>query len=185
MINALIADIEERMRKSLQAAQQELLHVRAGRANTAILDSIRVSYYGTPTPLNQVASVAVPEARLITIAPWEKSLVPVIEKAILAANIGLTPASDGNVLRISIPALTEERRKELVKHVRHLAEEGRVSVRNVRRAGLDQAKQMQKNQEITEDDLKRVSDRIQKLTDETIGGLDASLEKKIAEIMEV
>ncbi|MCP4546036.1 MAG: ribosome recycling factor [bacterium] len=185
MIDELLKDVEARMGKSCKATEQEFSQVRAGRASTALLDSIRVDYYGTPTPLNQVASVAVPEARLLTVSPWEKPLLSAIEKAILAANIGLTPGNDGNVIRIPIPPLTEERRKELVKRVKQLAEDGRVAIRNVRRSGIDQAKQAQKGQDITEDDLKRVSDKIQKLTDRFIADLDKVLDGKIAEIMEV
>ncbi len=185
MIDGLLVDIETRMGKTASNTQQEFMQIRAGRASTALLDSIRVDYYGTPTPVNQVATVAVPEARLITVSPWEKNMLPIVEKAILAANIGLTPNNDGNVIRINIPSLTEERRKELVKRVKQLAEEGRVAVRNVRRNGIEQAKQSQKDQGITEDDLKRFSDRVQKLTDRFIGDIDAHLEQKITEIMEV
>jgi ribosome recycling factor len=185
MIDELLSDVEDRMSKSCRATEQEFSQIRAGRASTALLDSIRVDYYGTPTPLNQVASLAVPEPRLITVSPWEKNMLPVVEKAILAANIGLTPGNDGSVIRIPIPQLNEERRKELSKRVKQLAEEGRVAIRNVRRGGIEQAKQAQKDQEITEDDLKRVSDQIQKLTDRFVADVDAALEKKIAEIMEV
>ena len=185
MIDALLKDTGERMLKSCRATEQDFSQIRAGRASSNLLDSIKVDYYGTPTPLNQVASVAVPEARLLTVSPWEKTMLPAVEKAIMAANIGLTPGNDGNVIRIPIPALTEERRKELVKRVKQLAEEGRVAIRNVRRSGIDQAKQAQKGQDITEDDLKRVGDQIQKLTDRYIADLDKVLEEKIAEIMEV
>jgi ribosome recycling factor len=183
MTDALLTDVEERMSKSVSNTEQEFTQIRAGRASTALLDSIRVDYYGTPTPLNQVATMAVPEARLLTVSPWEKNMLPIIEKAILAANIGLTPNSDGNVLRINIPALTEERRLELVKRVKQLAEEGRVAVRNVRRSGIETSKQ--KDQEFTEDDVKRLGDQIQKLTDKGVGKIDSALEKKIAEIMEI
>ncbi len=185
MTDALLADVEERMGKSVTNTEQEFMQIRAGRASTALLDSIRVDYYGTATPLNQVATLAVPEARLITVSPWEKNMLPIIEKAILAANIGLTPNNDGNVIRINIPALTEERRLELVKRVKQLAEEGRVAVRNVRRSGIETSKQQQKDQEITEDDVKRLGDQIQKLTDTGVGQIDEALEKKIAEIMEI
>jgi len=185
MNDPLLADVEERMGKTVRSTEHEFTQIRAGRASTALLDSIRVDYYDTPTPLNQVATLAVPEARLITVSPWEKKMLAVIEKAILAANIGLTPNNDGNVLRINIPALTEERRKDLVKRMKQLAEEGRVAVRNVRRSGIEQAKQEQKDQAMTEDDLKRVSDEIQKLTDRFVGEIEQALEKKITEIMEV
>lgn len=185
MIDELLADVEERMGKTLRSTESDFSHIRAGRATTALLDSVKVDYYGSMTPLNQVASVAAPEPRLLTVSPWEKNMVPVVEKAILAANLGLTPASDGNVVRIPIPPLSEERRKELVKQVKGLAEEGRVAVRNVRRSGIEQAKQAQKSQDMTEDDLKRVSDQIQKLTDQYVADIDVALEKKITEIMEV
>ncbi len=185
MIDELIGDVETRMNKSCKATEQEFSQIRAGRASTALLDSIRVDYYGTPTALNQVASLAVPEARLITLSPWEKNMLPIIEKAIMAANIGLTPSNDGNIIRIPIPPLNEERRKELSKRVKQLAEEGRIAVRNVRRGGIESAKTAQKGQDMTEDDLKRVSDQIQKLTDKFVGEIDVALEKKIAEIMEV
>lgn len=185
MMDMMLQDIETRMGKTVQNTEQEFSQVRAGRASTALLDSIRVDYYGTPTPLNQAATVAVPEARLLTVSPWEKSMLPVIEKAILAANIGLTPNNDGNVIRINIPALTEDRRKELVKRVKQLAEEGRVAVRNVRRSGLEQGKQAQKDQELTEDDVKRLGDQVQKLTDRFVAAIDEALDKKITEIMEV
>ncbi|MBN2171397.1 MAG: ribosome recycling factor [Candidatus Krumholzibacteriota bacterium] len=185
MIDELISDVEERMGKTLRSTEADFSHIRAGRATTALLDSVKVDYYGTPTPLNQVASVAAPEPRLLTVSPWEKNMVPVVEKAILAANLGLTPASDGNVVRIPIPQLSEERRKELVKQVKGLAEDGRVAIRNVRRGGIEQAKQAQKSQDITEDDLKRISDQIQKLTDQYIQDIEGALEKKITEIMEV
>ncbi len=185
MMDTMLQDIESRMNKSVLNTEGEFAQVRAGRASTALLDSIRVDYYGTPTPLNQVATMAVPEARLMTVSPWEKNMLPIIEKAIMAANIGLTPNNDGNVLRINIPALTEERRLELVKRVKQLAEEGRVAVRNVRRSGIETSKQQQKDQEITEDDVKRLGDQIQKRTDLGVGKIDSALEKKIAEIMEV
>ena len=185
MLDELLAEIEVRMVKSWRSTEQEFNHIRAGRASTALLDTIKVDYYGTPTALNQVASLAAPEPRLLTVSPWEKSMLPIIEKAILAANLGLTPMNDGNIIRIPIPALTEERRKELVKRVKQIAEEGRVAIRNVRRSGIEQAKQLEKSQSITEDDLKRASDQIQKLTDRTISDLDAGLAKKTNEIMEV
>lgn len=185
MDNELLADIEERMSKTVRSTEHEFSQIRAGRANIALLDGIRVDYYGTPSPLNQVATLAVPEARLITVSPWEKKMLGAIEKAIMAANIGLTPQNDGNVLRINIPALTEDRRKELVKRVKQLAEEGRVAVRNVRRAGIEQAKQQEKDQTLSEDELKRATDGIQKLTDRFAAEIDSALEKRVAEIMEV
>ncbi len=185
MIDELLMDIEDRMSKSQQATQTEFTRIRAGRANAAILDGIRVDYYGTPTPLNQVAGLATPEPRLITISPWEKPMVQEIEKAIQASDLGLNPVSDGNIIRIPIPPLTEETRKDLVKRVKSMAEEGRVAIRNIRRGGIDEAKKAQKVSDITEDDLKLVSDKIQKLTDKFVEEVDKSLDAKVQEIMEV
>lgn len=185
MIDELLMDIEDRMSKSQQATQTEFTRIRAGRANAAILDGIRVDYYGTPTPLNQVAGLATPEPRLITISPWEKPMVQEIEKAIQASDLGLNPVSDGNIIRIPIPPLTEETRKDLVKRVKSMAEEGRVAIRNIRRGGIDKAKKAQKVSDITEDDLKLVSDKIQKLTDKFVEEVDKSLDAKVQEIMEV
>jgi len=185
MLDALLKDVEDRMAKSQQATQTDFTRVRAGRANTAILDGIRVDYYGTPTPLNQVAGMATPEPRLITISPWEKPMVQAIEKAIQASDLGLNPVSDGNIIRIPIPALTEETRLDLVKRVKILAEEGRVAIRNIRRGGIEDAKKLQKNKDITEDDLKLVSEKIQKLTDRFVEKVDKSLDAKVQEIMEV
>lgn len=185
MIDEILLEAEDHMGKSLNATRTDFSHVRAGRASTTLLDGIRVDYYGTPTPINQVANLATPEPRLITIAPWEKTMIPEIEKAIQAANLGVNPVNDGNVIRIPIPALTEERRGELARQVKDLAEQGRVAVRNVRRGGIDKARQAQKAQDITEDDLKLLSNKIQKLTDRFIGDIDEALEAKISEIMEV
>ncbi len=185
MIDELLMDIEDRMSKSQQATQTEFTRIRAGRANAAILDGIRVDYYGTPTPLNQVAGLATPEPRLITISPWEKPMVQEIEKAIQASDLGLNPVSDGNIIRIPIPPLTEETRKDLVKRVKSMAEEGRVAIRNIRRGGIDEAKKAQKVSDITEDDLKLVTDKIQKLTDKFVEEVDNSLDAKVQEIMEV
>ena len=185
MIDALLTDVEERMGKTLQSTQNDFSRIRAGRANTAILDGIRVDYYGTPTPLNQVAGLSTPEPRLITISPWEKPMVAEIEKAIQASDLGLNPISDGNIIRIPIPPLTEETRKDLVKKIKGMAEEGRVAVRNIRRGGIEEAKKLQKGKDITEDDLKQVGDEIQKLTDRFVGEVDQALEAKIQEIMEI
>jgi ribosome recycling factor len=185
MLDALLKDTEERMAKSHHATQNEFSRIRAGRANTAILEGIRVDYYGTPTPLNQVAGLATPEPRLITISPWEKNMVPLVEKAIQASDLGLSPLCDGNIIRIPIPPLTEETRKDLVKRIKALAEEGRVAIRNVRRAGLEDARKMEKSKDISEDDLKLVGEKIQKLTDRFVAEVDKSLEGKTREIMEV
>ena len=185
MVKEILADVKGSMQKAVEAFQHETNTVRTGRANTALLDAIRVEYYGSQVPINQVASVGVPEPRLITIQPWDKSAIPALEKAILASNLGLVPSNDGTIVRLPIPQLTEERRKELVRAVRQLAEEGRISVRNARREANELLKEAQKDGEIPEDDAKRSQEQVQKLTDEFIEKVDALLEEKEKEIMEV
>ena len=155
-------NIEERMNKTISVYEEKLSEVRAGRANPAILNKVKIDYYGTPTPINQVAGVSVPEARLIVIQPWDVSVLKDIEKAILASDIGINPNNDGKVIRLAFPELTEERRKELVKDIKKMAEEAKVAVRAVRRDGIDEAKTKQKNSEITEDELKNAENDIQK-----------------------
>ena len=178
-------ELKQRMEKTLDAFAEKLSEVRAGRANPAILNRVRVEYYGTPTPINQVAGVSVPEARTIVISPWDKSILGEIEKAILASDIGLNPNNDGSVIRLNFPDLTEERRKELVKEVKKLAEDSRVAIRSIRRDGMDEAKAMQKNSELTEDEEQSREKDIQKLTDDYIGQIDKMLEDKEKEIMTV
>ena len=180
-----IKDIEGRMQKSVDNLKEEYVTIRAGRANPHILDRLRVDYYGTPTPIQQVANVSVPEARMIQIQPWESSLIKEIEKAILCSDLGITPTNDGKCIRIVFPELTEERRKELVKDIKKMAEEAKVAVRAVRRDGIDEAKTKQKNSEITEDELKNAENDIQKLTDKKIEEVDKILENKEKEIMSV
>lgn len=177
--------IEEKMDKTISVLQENLAEIRAGRANPAILNKIKVDYYGTPTPINQVAGVSVPEARLIVIQPWDVSVLKDIEKAILASDIGLNPNNDGKVIRLAFPELTEERRKDLVKEIKKYAEESKVAVRNSRREGIDKAKAMQKDGEMTEDELKGAEDDIQKLTDKSIEQIDKILEAKETEIMSI
>ena len=172
------SEIEARMDKTIDVLKQNLSEVRAGRANPAILNKVTVSYYGTPTPINQVAGISVPEARLIMIQPWDASILKDIEKAILAADIGINPNNDGKVIRLAFPELTEERRKELVKEIKKMAEDSKVAIRSSRRDGIDRAKAMQKNSEITEDDLKSAEDTIQKLTDKKIDEIDKILSDK-------
>ena len=179
------SEIEARMDKTIDVLKQNLSEVRAGRANPAILNKVTVSYYGTPTPINQVAGISVPEARLIMIQPWDASILKDIEKAILAADIGINPNNDGKVIRLAFPELTEERRKELVKEIKKMAEESKVAIRSSRRDGIDRAKAMQKNSEITEDDLKSAEDTIQKLTDKKIDEIDKILADKEKEILTV
>lgn len=178
-------NLKERMEKSIGAYQEKLAEIRAGRANPAILNKIRVDYYGTPTPINQVAGVSVPEARLIVIQPWDVSVLKDIEKAILASDIGLNPNNDGKVIRLAFPELTEERRKELAKEIRKIAEEAKVAIRAIRRDGIDEAKAKQKNSEITEDELKSAETEIQKITDKYIDEIDKILADKEKEIMSV
>lgn len=178
-------NLKERMEKSIGAFKEKLSEIRAGRANPAILNKVKIDYYGTPTPINQVAGVSVPEARLIVIQPWDVSVLKDIEKAILASDIGLNPNNDGKVIRLAFPELTEERRKELAKEIRKIAEEAKVSIRAIRRDGIDEAKEKQKNSEITEDELKSAETEIQKITDKYIDEIDKILADKEKEIMSV
>ena len=178
-------NLKERMEKSIGAFKEKLSEIRAGRANPAILNKVKIDYYGTPTPINQVAGVSVPEARLIVIQPWDVSVLKDIEKAILASDIGLNPNNDGKVIRLAFPELTEERRKDLVKEIRKIAEEAKVSIRAIRRDGIDEAKVKQKNSEITEDELKSAETEIQKITDKYIDEIDKILADKEKEIMSV
>ena len=171
-------NIEEKMNKTISVLQENLSEVRAGRANPAILNKITVSYYGVPTPINQVAGISVPEARLIVIQPWDATLLKEIEKEILKAEIGINPNNDGKVIRLAFPELTEERRKELVKDIRKMGEESKVSVRAVRREGMDIAKAEQKDGGMTEDELKSMEDKIQKLTDKKVAEIDQMIENK-------
>ena len=177
--------IEEKMEKTISVLQENFAEVRAGRANPAILNKVKVDYYGTPTPINQVAGISVPEARLIVIQPWDASLLKEIEKEIIKAEIGINPNNDGKVIRLAFPELTEERRKELVKEIKKTAEDAKVSVRSVRREGIDEAKKMQKDNQITEDELKSAEDQIQKITDAKVAEIDKILAEKEKEIMSV
>ena len=179
------SEIKDRMEKSLDNLNERLSEVRAGRANPAILNKVKIDYYGTPTPINQVAGVSVPEARLIVIQPWDLSILKEIEKAILASDIGINPNNDGKVIRLAFPELNEERRKELVKEIRKYSEETKVAVRNSRRDGIDKAKAMQKNSEITEDELKQAENEIQKITDKYIDEIDKTVANKETEIMSI
>ena len=178
-------NIEERMMKTISVFEENLSEIRAGRANPAILNKISIDYYGTPTPINQVAGISVPEARLIVIQPWDVSILKEIEKEILKSDIGINPNNDGKVIRLAFPELNEERRKEIVKEVRKMAEEAKVAVRAVRRDGIDDAKAKQKNSEISEDNLKLAEDNIQKLTDKYVAEIDKILEAKEKEVMSI
>ncbi|MBS4189262.1 ribosome recycling factor [Bacillus sp. FJAT-49705] len=185
MPKQVIANTKERMTKAISAYTRELASIRAGRANASLLDRITVDYYGAPTPVNQVAGISVPEARLLVIQPYDKSILGDIEKAILKSDIGLTPSNDGSIIRLSIPQLTEERRKELVKQVKKESEEAKIAVRNIRRDANDDLKKLEKNGDITEDDLRGYSEDIQKLTDEQIAKIDSITKDKEKEVLEV
>ncbi|GAB4260889.1 MAG: ribosome recycling factor [Deferrisomatales bacterium] len=182
---AVLEQAKENMEKALEALQRNFGRVRTGRASLSLLDGVRVEYYGTPTPLNQVASLSIPEPRLIAIQPWDKSLIPAIEKAIFQSEMDLNPTNDGNIIRIPIPKLTEERRKELVKVVKGMTEDARVAVRNARRDANAQLDKLVKDKALSEDDVRRRKDEIQKLTDQYVARADELLEKKEAEILEV
>ena len=177
--------MNEKMEKVIVNLQDNYQEVRAGRANPAILNKVQVEYYGVPTPVNQVASVSVPEARLIVIQPWDRSIISQIEKAIEIADIGIHPVNDGQVIRLVFPELTEERRKDIVKDIKKLAEEAKVAVRNVRRDEMDEAKAKLKNNEISEDEERDLEDKIQKATDANIAKIDEIFAKKETEIMSV
>ncbi len=177
--------IEEKMKKTISVFEENLSEVRAGRANPNILNKVKVDYYGVPTPINQMAGVSVPEARMIVIQPWDMSMLKEIEKAINLAELGINPMNDGKVIRLNFPELTEERRKELVKDIRRTSEEAKVAIRAIRRDGIDEARTAQKNGELTEDELSSAENNIQKLTDAKIAEIDTILEKKEKEIMTV
>jgi len=185
MPNDVMNSLKEKMETAVQAFTRNLATVRAGRANPSILDNVFVEYYGAPTPLNQLAQIGAPEARLLVITPFDKSALPEIEKAIQVADLGLTPSNDGNLIRINIPALTEERRKELTKIVGKYAEESKVQIRNIRRDANDQLKSLEKDAVITEDELRTSQDNVQKETDKFIAQIDELVANKEAEIMEV
>ena len=176
-------NIEERMKKTISVYEENLSEIRAGRANPAILNKLTVEYYGTATPINQVAGISVPEARLIVIQPWDGSVLKEIERAILASDIGITPNNDGKVIRLNFPELNEERRKELLKDIKKMVEEAKVAVRQVRRDGLDEFKKQQKDSLITEDDLKQAEDQVQKLTDKYVEEIDKLTDAKEKEVM--
>jgi ribosome recycling factor len=185
MDHPILTDAEIRMNKSSENFRHEMVKIRTGKASTSLLDGIRVDYYGTQVPLNQVASLSTPESRLIVIQPWEKNMIGVIEKEIQKSDLGLTPVSDGTFIRLSIPMLTEERRKELVKVVRKYAEDARIAVRNIRRDANDQFKREEKEGNLSEDESKKLQNLNQELTDKSIEQIDALLGKKEEEIMEV
>jgi ribosome recycling factor len=176
---------ESKMKKSLESLKEEYSTIRAGRANPHLLDKLRVDYYGTPSPIQSVANISVPEARIIQIQPWESKLIKDIEKAIIASDLGLTPSNDGKVIRLVFPELTEERRKELVKDIKKRAENARVAVRNIRRDANDTIKKLNKNSEISEDEMKQLEEQVQKFTDKHIADIDKLTEDKSKEILTV
>ncbi|MCM1464977.1 MAG: ribosome recycling factor [Bacteroidales bacterium] len=182
-MDARLQQYEDKMKKALEFLESDYAAIRAGRANPHVLDKLRIDYYGTPTPIQQVGNITVPEARIIQIAPWEKSMIKEIEKAIQISDIGINPSNDGNVIRLVFPELTEERRKDLVKEVKKKAEEGKVAIRNIRRDGNDALKKQAK--EISEDEVKQMEDQLQKLTDKYVKEVDALMESKSKEIMTV
>ncbi|KUF36491.1 MULTISPECIES: ribosome recycling factor [Lysinibacillus] len=185
MAKQVLEQAKEKMNKTITAFSRELSSIRAGRANASLLDRIMVDYYGAPTPINQLAGVSVPEARLLVITPYDKTILGDIEKAIMKSDIGITPTNDGSIIRLMIPALTEDRRKDLVKQVKKEAEDAKIAVRNVRRDANDDLKKLEKAGEITEDDLRGYGDDIQKLTDEFIVKVDQVAKDKEKEILEV
>lgn len=185
MIDELLADCKERMGKTVESTRGELSTVRTGRASPHILDRVTVDYYGTSTPLRQLANVAATDARLLTITPFDKSSIGAIEKAISESDVGITPSNDGNVIRLQIPELTEERRRELVKVLNGIAEDGKIAVRNVRRDVMSDLRDLKKEGDIGEDEERRAEDEVQRMTDEAVAEIDSSLSSKEAEILEV
>lgn len=185
MTKDVMDNMKVHMEKSVESLRKEFQKIRTGRATTALLDDIRVDYYGNPSPLNQVATLSVPEPRTITIQPWEAKTIPMIEKAIMKADLGLTPANDGKVIRLVLPPLTEERRKDIVKGLKKLAEETKIAIRNIRRDGIDDLKKLEKGKEISEDDLKRAEKEVQDVTNSFIAKIDEVVAHKEKEVMEV
>ena len=185
MVDALLAEMRQNMEKAIESYRYDLSKIRTGRASLVLLDGVKVNYYGAPTPLNQVATLSVPEAKMIVIQPWEAKMIPEIEKAIQKSDLGLNPASDGKLVRLTIPPLTEERRRDLVKMVKKMAEDVRISIRNARREALELLKELEKEHEISEDDMHKHQKNIQQVTDEYIEKVDQIAAKKDKEVMEV
>ena len=185
MVKDILASHEERMKKSIEALKHEFASLRAGRATPSLLDKVMVNYYGAPTPVNQIAKVSVPEPRMIMIQPWEKSILHDIEVAIMKSDLGLSPNSDGTAIRLSIPALTQERRQELVKTVNKKTEEAKVALRNIRRDGNEAFKKLKKNEDVSEDVVSELQDELGKVTDKFVKKIDMAIEEKTKEIMTV
>ena len=184
-MDARLQVYEDKMKKAFEYLEADYASIRAGRANPHVLDKLRVDYYGTPTPIQQVGNITVPEARIIQIAPWEKSLLKAIEKALLTSDLGINPNNDGSVIRLIFPELTEERRKDLVKEVKKKAEEGKVAIRNIRRDGNDAFKKLAKTEDVSEDEIKQLEEKLQKMTDKYVKEIDDLMETKSKEIMTV
>jgi len=184
-MEAIKKDAEERMNKAVASLEKDFVKLRTGRASTSLVEDVKVDYYGTPTAINQLASVSVPDSRTITIQPWDRGAFPLVEKALLKSDLGLTPMNDGKVIRISIPALTEERRKELVKVARKYTEEAKVAIRNIRRDANDSLKKLEKDKTASEDEVKKATEVIQKVTDAAIAKADQKCQGKEKEIMEI
>ena len=184
-MDALLKEIERKMDNAIEVLKRDFQKVRTGRANPAILDSVMVEYYGNPTPLNQVGNISVPDPQMILVAPWEKNMLGEIEKAVQVADLGLTPQNDGNVIRLPIPPLTEERRKEMVRQIKKMGENAKIPIRNVRREGNEKAKKMEKDKEISQDDMKQITVKIQTVTDDHVKIVDELMIEKEKELMEV
>lgn len=185
MVKKILQDAEQRMNKAVEVVREEFVKIRTGKATTMLLDSIKVDYYGTMTPLKQISNVSIPDSHTISVQPWEKTMVQPIEKAILNANLGLNPATDGTMIRVPIPPLNEERRRELVKLVKKFAEDGKIAIRNIRRDAIEHLKKTEKQEHISEDERKRAEQDAQKLTDKHVKDIDALVSMKEKEIMEV
>ncbi len=185
MTKTVLQNMKAHMEKTVEALRKEFQKVRTGRASITLLDEIKVDHYGNPAPLSQVGSLAVPEPRMITIQPWDAKLIPLIEKAILNANLGLTPANDGKLIRLPLPPLTEERRKEIVKNLKKMAEDAKVALRNIRREAIDELKKLEKDKHISEDDIKRAEKEVQDITNTFVAKVDEVVSHKEKEVMEV
>ncbi|MBT8141444.1 MAG: ribosome recycling factor [Deltaproteobacteria bacterium] len=184
MLDEIKSDASQRMQKSIESLKQQLKKMRTGRANTSLLDHLKVDYYGSEMPLNQVANISVEDARTLMVSPWEKAMVPVVEKAIMNADLGLNPATAGTVIRVPLPPLTEERRRDMIKLVKNEGENAKIAVRNIRRDALSDSKELLKEKEISEDDDRRMQDQVQKITDDCVKNIDELIKSKETELME-
>ena len=185
MTKGVVQTMKSHMEKCVESLRREFQKVRTGRASTSLLDEVKVDYYGNPVPINQVGTLAVPEPRMITIQPWEAKMIPIIEKAIMNANLGVTPANDGKTIRIPLPPLTEERRKEIVKHLKKMGEDAKIAIRNNRRDAIDELKKLEKEQHVSEDEIKRAEKEVQDVTNAFVAKVDEVVAHKEKEVMEV